>query len=256
MKKNPLYHIIYKACALCLTALLLATPAAAQRMGSLGHRATSCRPVGGDIVLRTTLVLDSLRLKSNRQVVITPVLEGTDGQLATFRPVMVNGRRQHIWYQRNGSKRYAGATEVRRAKGKGQTVDYLDALPYEPWMDGATLRLATDTCGCGDLLAGAPGEGRLLSFHHIAVRIYPADPTANLNAACVALERRELDRAQAYLAKAGNSPQAQHARGVLALLQGHYAQAEPLLTEAQKAGIAEADVNLEILSQLRDQNLD
>ena len=157
-----LLHIIYTC---CLAATLGAPALWAQGSGQVGRLATTCRPAGSDLVLKTTLVLDSLRLGANRQMVIMPLLEGPDGQVAAFRPVMLNGRRQHIYFQRNGSERYPDAIEVERQAGKAQRVNYLATLPYEAWMDDATLRFATDTCGCGNLLGSAPGEARPVNPH-------------------------------------------------------------------------------------------
>jgi len=145
--------------------MLPCTVAQAQGLGRVLRQGTSCRPSGNDIVLKTTFVFDSLRLGANRQMVVMPLLEGADGQIATFHPVMVNGRRQHIYYQRNGSKRYPDAIEVKHTDGKSQSMAYIDSLPYEAWMDGAVLRFATDTCGCGNLLGSNPGEEHVLDFH-------------------------------------------------------------------------------------------
>lgn len=477
MRKRLIYSI------LGLLALLPATMAQAQTWGTLSRRGTSCQPAGDDLVLKTTFVLDSLRLGSNRQLVVIPVLESADGHLATFRPVIINGRRQHIYYQRNGSRNYPDALEVRYTRGQAGSVDYMEAIPYEEWMDGAGLRFATDTCGCGNLMGRNPGEARRLNFHpergivlaflppvvapdpvasitgkayldypvnrtelypdyrnnprelarimetidkvrndsnvtitaigihgyaspegdwdnnvrlsigragtlkehvrrlrhfedsiftvnntpedwdgldsllaasnldhrdeilavvrdrslapdprnekirrtwpeqyrfmldmwypalrhsdytiqykirpmsdreaakllhtrpqllslnkmyrianlyepgsdefnevfDIAVRIYPDDPTANMNAANVALRRGLPDEAAAYLAKAGDSPQATHSRGVLALLQKRFDEAASLLEAARKAGIPEAETNLAILEQMRELNAD
>ena len=74
---------------------------------------------------------------------------------------------------------------------------------------------------------------------------------ANLNAANIALKKHDLEAAARYLEKADLSlPQTVHAQGVLALLQGRYAEARTLLEQAQQAGIAEAATNLEILQKL------
>lgn len=49
----------------------------------------------------------------------------------------------------------------------------------------------------------------------LAVRLYPNDPTANLNAANAALERQDAAAAERYLQKAGHTPEAEQARRVL-----------------------------------------
>lgn len=55
----------------------------------------------------------------------------------------------------------------------------------------------------------------------LAVRLYPDDPTANLNAANAALERQDATAAERYLRKAGYSPEAQQARRVLDELRAY-----------------------------------
>ena len=77
-----------------------------------------------------------------------------------------------------------------------------------------------------------------------AVRMYPDDETANLNAANSAMKRGDLKNAERYLQKAGQSPQATYARGALALLQKNTEQAAACFEEAAKAGIAEAEAEL------------
>ena len=52
-----------------------------------------------------------------------------------------------------------------------------------------------------------------------AVRMFPNDETANLNAANVAMARGDLARAERYLSKAGNSSEAVYARRILAEMQ-------------------------------------
>lgn len=96
-----------------------------------------------------------------------------------------------------------------------------------------------------------PGSPEFNEVMDIAVRTYPDDETANLNAACAALNDQNWDKAETYLRKAGNTPEAAHARGVLAMNRGNYDEAERYLTEAKNAGIASAEPNLVILERLR-----
>lgn len=76
-----------------------------------------------------------------------------------------------------------------------------------------------------------------------AARMYPNDETANLNAGNTAISRGDLTEAARYLAKAGDTPQAAYARGILAAKQGDYAQAEEMFAKAKAGGIdvSEAD---------------
>ena len=96
-----------------------------------------------------------------------------------------------------------------------------------------------------------PGSNAYNEVFAIAVRLYPSDPVANLNAANIALKKHDLEGATQFLKKADpNVAQTIHALGVLALLQGRYAEARTLLEQAQQAGITEAATNLEILQKL------
>lgn len=87
----------------------------------------------------------------------------------------------------------------------------------------------------------------------VAVRLYPDDPVANLNAAFTALSFGDLAKASQYLAKAGHSPEAVYARGILAAKEGRYADAERLFGRAGEAGLSvEAE---DALRQLRELGL-
>ena len=105
------------------------------------------------------------------------------------------------------------------------------------------------------MLMGAqtfPAESQ--KYHDVfetAARRYTTDSTANLNVAIAALHRKEWKKAERYLMNAGESPQANHARGVLLLQQGQLDAAEPLLQQAVAAGIPEASTNLTILQEIR-----
>jgi tetratricopeptide (TPR) repeat protein len=76
-----------------------------------------------------------------------------------------------------------------------------------------------------------PGSEEFNEVYETAVRMYPNDPVANINAANAALQRKDYTTAQNYLAKAGDSPEAIYARGSLAFLLGRYDEAEALMKE-------------------------
>jgi len=67
-----------------------------------------------------------------------------------------------------------------------------------------------------------PGSDEFVDIFETAVRMYPDNEVANLNAASSELSHGDLTGAEKHLAKAGNSPEAQFARGTLAALQGDY----------------------------------
>lgn len=83
----------------------------------------------------------------------------------------------------------------------------------------------------------------------IAVRMYNSDPVANLNAANMALARKDLDAARKYLAKAGDSPETINARGVLNMIEGNLDAAASLFKKAEGAGVGAAVSNLKELDK-------
>ena len=92
-----------------------------------------------------------------------------------------------------------------------------------------------------------PGSDDFNDVFDTAVAIYPNDVIANLNAANTALTKNDLRKAEIYLAKSGDSPEAVYARGVLAFKQGDVAKARALFTDALAKGITQAAKGLEVL---------
>lgn len=88
----------------------------------------------------------------------------------------------------------------------------------------------------------------------IAVRMFNTDPVANLNAANIALSKGDYTAARKYLEKAGNSPEAINARGVLDMMEGNLDSAESLFKQAQKEGVSAASENLKEIQKKRENN--
>lgn len=87
------------------------------------------------------------------------------------------------------------------------------------------------------------GSAEFNEVFDIAVRMFPDDPTANLNAACADLQRRDIASAEKHLQKAGNSAEALNARGALAVMKKNYALARQLFADAAAAGSDDAKAN-------------
>lgn len=85
-----------------------------------------------------------------------------------------------------------------------------------------------------------PGTHEYNDLFETAVRLFPHDATANLNAANAALQQGNLEQAAARLEKAGDSPEADYTRGVLAVKRGDDDEAEALLLRAAERGIMQA----------------
>lgn len=97
-----------------------------------------------------------------------------------------------------------------------------------------------------------PGTPEYAELFDTAVRLFPNNETANLNAANTSLLEGNLDKAAARLAKAGNTAEADYARGVLAVKRGDYDGAETLFRKASAAGISQADTALKLLENEED----
>ncbi len=104
------------------------------------------------LALGMDLNLDSLDMRANHILIITPVIRDANHQ-EVLPQVVLNGRKADISYQRKGMKGYADdATVLRRKNGTEQTVPYKAVVPYSEWMRNSDLVLVIDTCGCGDPL--------------------------------------------------------------------------------------------------------
>lgn len=91
------------------------------------------------------------------------------------------------------------------------------------------------------------GSQEFCQVFDVAVRMYPESELANTNAACAALLRNDLQSATNFLKKAGNSAEAENARGVLAARNG---DKEAALKHFEAAGNLEAaKANLEELKK-------
>ncbi|MBQ2398728.1 MAG: hypothetical protein II308_01505, partial [Muribaculaceae bacterium] len=92
------------------------------------------------------------------------------------------------------------------------------------------------------LLAQAyePGSDELNYVFETAVKMYPDDEVANLNAAISEMQRGDFEKAKRHLDKAGHSAEAIYARGVYAALLNQYEDALLLLRQAKILGVDEA----------------
>lgn len=141
------------------------------------------------------------------------------------------------------------------------------ALRHSDYVVEFVVRAYTDVEEAKRILATRPGNLSLQELYMIAnsypqgsdeynevfatmVRLFPNDEVANLNAANVAMQRKDLVSAKKYLAKAGNSVQALYARGVCAGLEGDYPAARTWLEQAKVKGVKEAEEALMQISEM------
>ena len=94
-----------------------------------------------------------------------------------------------------------------------------------------------------------PGSDEYNDIFETAVRLFPAEPVASLNAANAAMQRGDLTGAARYLDRAGDSPEATYARGVFAALNKDFAKGIELVERAMKEGLRD---DQGILDHLRE----
>ena len=99
------------------------------------------------------------------------------------------------------------------------------------------------------------GSEEFNEVFEVAVRMFPDDPTANINAAAIELQQGNWKQAEKYLLK--SDPQVgttKNNKGVLYMMQGQLDKAEALFNEAKALGSVEAAKNLEEISKKRRDN--
>ena len=114
-------------------------------------------------------------------------------------------------------------------------VDYTVRSFSDPDKIRQTAATAPQKLSLEELYIAAEGlEAGSPEFNEIfetAVRMYPDDPAANINAANNAMRRGDMDAAKRYLARAGSSPDADYARDIYNALSSGEAT---LKTKTQK----------------------
>ena len=98
------------------------------------------------------------------------------------------------------------------------------------------------------------GSREFVEVFEIAVRMYPENDVANINAAAAALSQGNLIAAERYLNRLtvkNVQPEYDNAMGVLALLKEEYDTAENYLNTAARSGLEAAKNNLKELEKKR-----
>ncbi len=93
-----------------------------------------------------------------------------------------------------------------------------------------------------------PGSAEFNDIYDLAARLFPNCPEANINAAAVALSKRDTRKARSYLSRFSTRQTAFNNMGVLCMLEGNREKAELYLEMAAAAGVERAS---EVLEELR-----
>lgn len=95
-----------------------------------------------------------------------------------------------------------------------------------------------------------PGSPEYNRAFEVAALLYPDSEVANLNAANIALQEGNLEKAANLLAKAGETPEAIYANGILNALQGNYAAAREYFARAARLKISDAPEALRQIEEI------
>lgn len=102
----------------------------------------------GDELIVSFQVEITRTVSSNQSIEFIPQLQDSLGNFIQLPSIFVNGRKQHIVFQRGKSKREKGSEAIRRENGTRQTIKYLRSIPFSEWMHHSLLSLIEQECGC------------------------------------------------------------------------------------------------------------
>lgn len=89
---------------------------------------------------------------SNQSLVLQPEISDSLGNFVTIPAIFVNGRRQQIYRERNLTGGTDGNVLLRKKKNSALVYNYVHTLSYEKWMNGASLYLREQNCGCNIII--------------------------------------------------------------------------------------------------------
>ena len=109
---------------------------------------------GDSLVISMDIDMTNLDLRTNHAQIITPVI-GTDREEIELPSVMIQGTARNKAYIRElelNDQAYADFInnppyDIVKPKGR---LNYIFAVPFEPWMTEAFLDVEEDLCGCGE----------------------------------------------------------------------------------------------------------
>ena len=86
---------------------------------------------------------------SDQSVVLYPVIQDSIGNMQQLPAIYINGRRQHVFYERDIAGRDKETLALRRHNSVDEKIHYLRSVPFSSWMRNADLSLIEKECGCG-----------------------------------------------------------------------------------------------------------
>lgn len=138
-------------------------------------------------------------------------------------------------------------------------VSYVVRTYSDPYEILQIMQTQPQNLGLNEFYAAASvleaGSEEFTEVFETAVRMFPSDEAANLNAANAALVRGDLPRAERYASKAGTSGEAAYLRGVIAIQREDYEVARRCFYEAAGKGLIQAEGVLDELNKRLNKGL-
>lgn len=153
MKRKTFYILPYLVFSVLFLLPDMAFALSRQDKNGVGIDQIQISRVRDSVHITFQINLDSIRLRSNRSLVLQPFFKG-EGESQWLPAVEVMGRKRYLYYLRNDLQTYAEAPcrVVKAGKDMQHRLPYETTLPYEPWMENASLYLGEDECGCGQVI--------------------------------------------------------------------------------------------------------
>lgn len=139
MKKKLIYA------ALCLA---MALPAGAQKYynDAISITDVSLWQQGESLYIDMQIDMRNLKVDNDRTLTLTPMLVSADRNLV-LPEIIINGRRRQKAYVR--SMALNSETNLGVPSNRKEVLSYTQIIPYQPWMENASLNLEENLCGCG-----------------------------------------------------------------------------------------------------------
>lgn len=137
-------------CMAVLTAMTMSVSAAELRTEDFKYSNVDVVRNGNDLELTMNIDMRDVKLKSNQEIIVTPMLKDASGQMQTFTPVHLVGRNRYYFRKRNSSE----LPQYTIHNGKNADIDYSSAIPYQDWMKSSKLSFNYSLEGCCNTFSG------------------------------------------------------------------------------------------------------
>lgn len=138
-------HKIYHSLIAALIGAATTGAVQASPIPAMGLRFVAAEASDSSISVRSARVLPHERsmivsmcirvdrdLKGTESIELRPVLTDSTGHSAVLPSIFINGRTQHIAFQRDRRNAKRDLVTLRRRNGMEQTIDYLREVAYQP----------------------------------------------------------------------------------------------------------------------------